>query len=88
MCLFNVIVLNCCWVVDGIALLPRNAAAEHERDIVRYARRSIEMRDGRVIRDVPVSGRKNAARDLKELDERRAKREAEEAAHGELETVG
>jgi putative ABC transport system ATP-binding protein len=60
----------------------------HERDIVRYAKRSVEMRDGRVIRDQPVSGRRSAAQDLKDLDERRAKREAEEASGKELEAVG
>jgi hypothetical protein len=46
------------------------------------------MRDGRVIRDQPVSGRRSAAQDLKDLDERRAKREAEEASGKELEAVG
>jgi len=60
----------------------------HERDIVRYAKRAIEMRDGRVIRDQPVSGRRSAAQDLKDLDERRGKREAEEASDDELEAVG
>lgn len=60
----------------------------HERDIARYAKRSVEMRDGRVIRDQPVSGRRSAAQDLKDLDERRAKREAEEASGKELEAVG
>jgi putative ABC transport system ATP-binding protein len=36
----------------------------HEHDIAQYARRIIELRDGRVIRDVPVRDRRDAARDL------------------------
>jgi len=39
----------------------------HEADIARYARRVIELRDGRVIRDVPVEVRRRAAEDVVEL---------------------
>jgi len=39
----------------------------HEADITRYARRIIELRDGHVVRDVPVSDQHNAAEDLKHL---------------------
>ena len=40
----------------------------HEPDVAQYARRIVEMRDGRILRDHPVSGRRNAAADLVELD--------------------
>ena len=36
----------------------------HEHDIARYAKRVVEMRDGRIIRDEPVVGRHRAADDL------------------------
>jgi putative ABC transport system ATP-binding protein len=36
----------------------------HERDIARYTKRLVELRDGHVIRDVPVSDRGAAAEDL------------------------
>jgi putative ABC transport system ATP-binding protein len=44
---------------EGVTLL----LVTHERDIARYARRIVELRDGRVVRDTPVKDRRNAARD-------------------------
>ncbi len=41
----------------------------HEPDIARYAKRIIEVRDGRIIRDQPVTERRSAADDLARLDE-------------------
>lgn len=40
----------------------------HEPDVAQYAKRIVEMRDGRVIRDHPVTDRHNAAQDLLELE--------------------
>ena len=37
----------------------------HERDIARYATRHVELRDGRVIRDLRLEQRGDAARDLR-----------------------
>jgi putative ABC transport system ATP-binding protein len=39
----------------------------HEHDIAAYARRIIEVRDGRIIRDEMVANRRIAANDLREL---------------------
>jgi putative ABC transport system ATP-binding protein len=36
----------------------------HERDFAMYARRTIEMRDGRIVRDTLVQGRRDAAADM------------------------
>ncbi len=36
----------------------------HEADVAQYARRIVEMRDGRIIRDVPVTDRHSAKVDL------------------------
>jgi len=44
----------------------------HEPDIARYVRRRVEMKDGRVIRDEPVAGRRRAADDLAMLSLERA----------------
>jgi putative ABC transport system ATP-binding protein len=41
----------------------------HEPDIARYAKRIIEVRDGRLIRDERVRGRRDAAEDLMDLAE-------------------
>ncbi|MFH1679405.1 MAG: ABC transporter ATP-binding protein [Candidatus Eisenbacteria bacterium] len=41
----------------------------HEQDIARYARRIVELRDGRVIRDVPVTDRRLASADAGTLAE-------------------
>jgi putative ABC transport system ATP-binding protein len=40
----------------------------HEPDVVQYARRVVEVRDGRILRDHPVEGRRRAADDLAALD--------------------
>ena len=45
---------------QGITLL----LVTHETDIARYARRIVEVRDGRIIRDEPVADRRIAADDL------------------------
>jgi len=39
----------------------------HEPEVSRYAKRIVEMRDGRIIHDHPVEDRQNAAADLKAL---------------------
>ncbi len=41
----------------------------HEHDIAGYARRVVELRDGRVVRDEPVDGRRQAATDLASMAE-------------------
>jgi len=48
---------------QGITIL----IVTHERDVAKYARRSVEMLDGRIIHDNPVTDRQNAAEDLKTL---------------------
>jgi len=40
----------------------------HELDIARYTRRTVVMRDGRVVSDQPVSDRLRAADELARLD--------------------
>lgn len=57
----------------------------HEPDVAQYAKRIIEVRDGRIKRDHPVDGRHDAAADLRELeetepDETQSELVAEEAA--------
>jgi putative ABC transport system ATP-binding protein len=42
----------------------------HEPEVAQYAKRIVEVRDGRIRRDHPVVGRRNAAADLSELDAR------------------
>ena len=44
----------------------------HEPEVAVYAKRVVEVRDGRIVRDEPVKGRRGAARDLEQLDERSA----------------
>ena len=46
---------------DGVTIL----LVTHEPDIAAYAKRIIELRDGRIIRDEPVFDRRNAAEDLR-----------------------
>ncbi len=41
----------------------------HEPDVAQYAKRIIEVRDGRIKRDVPVADRHDAEADLRELEE-------------------
>ncbi|MGN6186190.1 MAG: ABC transporter ATP-binding protein [Thermoanaerobaculia bacterium] len=44
----------------------------HEPEVAVYAKRVVEVRDGRVVRDEPVKNRRSAAHDLAALDERSA----------------
>jgi putative ABC transport system ATP-binding protein len=44
----------------------------HETEVAVYAKRIVEVRDGRIVRDEPVRNRRQAARDLEQLDERSA----------------
>ena len=44
----------------------------HESEVAAYAKRVVEMRDGRIVRDEPVKNRRDAARDLETADERSA----------------
>jgi len=39
----------------------------HEPDVAQYAKRIVEMRDGQIIKDEPVTGRHNALADLKAM---------------------
>jgi putative ABC transport system ATP-binding protein len=39
----------------------------HEPDVAQYAKRIVEVRDGRILRDHPVVGRRNAAEDVAAL---------------------
>ena len=48
---------------QGITIL----IVTHEPDVARYAKRIVEVRDGRIIRDHPVEERRSAADDLKVL---------------------
>jgi len=48
---------------QGITIL----IVTHEPDVSRYAKRIVEVRDGRVIRDHPVEDRRSAAADLEAL---------------------
>jgi len=41
----------------------------HESEVAQYARRIVEVRDGRIVRDEPVRGRRVAADDLRGMDE-------------------
>jgi putative ABC transport system ATP-binding protein len=43
----------------------------HEDSIAHYAKRIVELRDGRIVRDEPVTPRGNAAADLAAIDARR-----------------
>jgi len=40
----------------------------HEPDVAKYAKRIVEVRDGHIIRDHPVEGRRRAAEDLVRLE--------------------
>src|SRR6478735_4333605 len=48
----------------------------HEPDVARYCKRIVDVRDGRIIRDHPVDGRRIAADDLRELDREQAEQPA------------
>ena len=43
----------------------------HEPEVAQYAKRIVELRDGRVIRDEPVAERRSASSDLEQLNEER-----------------
>jgi putative ABC transport system ATP-binding protein len=49
---------------QGITIL----LVTHEHDIAQYAKRLVELRDGRLIRDQPVTGRRSAAEDLRAVE--------------------
>ena len=57
---------------QGITIL----LVTHESDIALYARRIVEVRDGRIIRDEPVRGRRSAREDLRALRDTDDSREA------------
>jgi putative ABC transport system ATP-binding protein len=40
----------------------------HEPEVAQYAKRIVEVRDGRILRDHPVLDRRNAADDLATLN--------------------
>jgi len=44
----------------------------HEPEVAIYSRRIVDVRDGRIVRDHPVEGRRLAAIDLREFDQRNA----------------
>ena len=48
---------------QGITIL----LVTHERDIAQYAKRIVEVRDGRILRDHPVADRRRAVDDLATL---------------------
>jgi putative ABC transport system ATP-binding protein len=50
---------------QGITIL----LVTHEHDIAQYAKRIVEVRDGRILRDEPVVERRHAADDLAELED-------------------
>ncbi len=51
----------------------------HESDIASYATRVVEVRDGRIVRDHEVDGRRNAAADLAALDATKVEGEEDDA---------
>jgi putative ABC transport system ATP-binding protein len=50
---------------QGITIL----IVTHEPDIAQYARRVVEVRDGRILRDHPITSRRSAVDDLTALDD-------------------
>ena len=49
---------------EGITIL----LVTHEHDVAHYAKRAVEVRDGRILRDHPIEDRHVAADDLRRLD--------------------
>ena len=49
---------------EGITIIM----VTHERDFASFAKRIIEMRDGRVIRDSVIKNRMNAEEELKRIE--------------------
>jgi putative ABC transport system ATP-binding protein len=50
---------------EGVTVL----LVTHEADLARYARRTVELRDGRIVRDEAVTDRREASRDLDRFQE-------------------
>jgi putative ABC transport system ATP-binding protein len=50
---------------QGITIL----LVTHEHDVAQYAKRIVEVRDGRILRDEPVVARRRAADDLVEIED-------------------
>jgi putative ABC transport system ATP-binding protein len=50
---------------QGITIL----IVTHEPEVAHYAKRIVEVRDGRIVRDHPVAGRRRAAEDLQAREE-------------------
>jgi putative ABC transport system ATP-binding protein len=61
---------------QGITIL----IVTHESDIAQYAKRIVEVRDGRILRDHPVEKRRIAVDDLANYEEEAAEPAAQEAA--------
>ena len=57
---------------QGITIL----IVTHEPDIAQYVKRVVDVRDGRILRDHPVTGRRNAPDDLQALGTEPAEEEA------------
>jgi putative ABC transport system ATP-binding protein len=53
---------------QGVTML----VVTHEPDVAAYAKRIVEMRDGRKVRDEAIQGRRSAAQDLAQLPVREA----------------
>ena len=53
----------------------------HEPDIAQYAKRIVEVRDGRILRDHPVEGRHRALADLREIADPEVEVEAAHEDH-------
>ena len=60
---FEIMVLFQALNEEGVTVL----LVTHESEIARYTRRIVGLRDGRVIRDEAVAGRREAARDLEQF---------------------
>jgi putative ABC transport system ATP-binding protein len=60
---FEIMVLFQALNEEGVTVL----LVTHESEIARYTRRIVGLRDGRVIRDEVVAGRREAARDLEQF---------------------
>jgi putative ABC transport system ATP-binding protein len=62
---------------QGITIL----LVTHEPDVARYARRIVEMRDGRIIRDHAVANRRRASEDRARLNDAEGTDGTDDAAH-------
>jgi putative ABC transport system ATP-binding protein len=61
---------------QGITIL----LVTHEHDIARYAKRAVEVRDGRIIRDEPILDRHQAIEDLRDIPDPEVETPADEPA--------